>query len=256
MQRTSMLVAALLLVSCKGPDDSRRGDTTAPARDTAGATGALTDPQILVLASQVDASEIGAAQGALAKLGDRAVRAFAEQMIAEHVAMDSARSVELPVKKEQARRPPPQWSTMRAASAAHGALLMTMPAGPAYDRAFVAVQVAAHAQALDSLTLWSGAARDGAVQDALAQTVGRVKVHLERARALQAALGGTAAEAPPPPPPDTSQQRVEDVQGNVEKTRVTDTTSTRPRSQAAPPPTPAPKGVRPQDAAPVTPKKP
>ena len=256
MQRTLRLAAALALAACKGPDDTRRGDTTAPARDTARATGSLQDPQILVLASTLNASEIGSAQAALPKLGDRSVRAFAERMIAEHVAMDSALTVGLPVKKEQAAQPPPQWVTLRAASAAQGAMLATMPSGPAYDRTFVAVQVSAHTMALDSLTLWSGAARDGALQDALRQAVGRVQVHLERARGLVTALGGTATDTAPPPPPDTSHQNVEDVQGNVERSRVTDTTSTLPRPAGAPPPTPAPRGVRPQDAAPITPAAP
>jgi putative membrane protein len=256
MRRTLLLAATLVLVGCRGPSDTRRGDTTTPARDTASATGPLQDPQILVLASTINASEIGSAQTALPKLGDRSVRAFAEQMIAEHVAMDSALTVGLPVKKEQATRPPPQFVTMRAASAAQGAMLATMPARPAYDRAFVAVQVSAHTMAVDSLTLWSQAARDGSLRDALRETVGRVQVHLARARALQTALGGTATDTAPPPPPDTSQQRVEDVQGNVEKSRVTDTTSTLPRPAGAPPQTPAPRGVRPQDAAPITPAAP
>jgi putative membrane protein len=243
------LLTAVALTACKGPDDSRRGDTTAAARDTARATGALADAQLLVLASQIDGAEIGAAQAALPKLGDRRVRAFAEQMIAEHAAMDSALSVGLPVKKDSATRPPAQWATMRAANAAMGATLATMPAGGAFDRVYVASQVSAHAQALDSLTLWSGAARDGALRDALTRGIGAVKVHLERARALQVALGGGAADTSPPPPPDTSQQRVEQVRGNVEKSRQTDTSSTRPRPAPTPPP-PARDSARPPASRP------
>lgn len=256
MRRTLPLALTLVLVGCKGPNDTRRGDTTEPARDSARATGSLGDPQLLVLASTINSSEIGSAQTAMPKLGDATVRAFAQRMIAEHAAMDSALTVGLPVKKEQAAQPPPQFATLRAASGALGATLATMPAGPAYDRAFVAMQVSAHAMALDSLTLWSQAARDGSLKDALQGGIGRVKVHLEQARALQTALGGTATDTAPPPPPDTSQQRVESVQGNVEKSRVTDTTSTRPKPAGAPATTPPPKGVRPQDAAPITPKTP
>jgi len=256
MLRTLTLALALVLVGCKGPDDTRRGDTTEPARDSARAAGSLADAQIVVLASQINQSEIGAAQGALTKLGDRSVRAFAQQLAAEHSMMDSAFTVGLPVKKEEATRPPPQWTTMRAAAAHEGAVLNSMPAGPAYDRVFVAMQVTDHMTALDSLTLWSQAARDDSLKRAMQGAIGRVKVHLERARALQLALGGTATDVAPPPPPDTSQQKVEDVQGNVEKSRVTDTTATFPRPAGVPATTPPPKGVRPQDAAPITPKTP
>jgi putative membrane protein len=172
------------------------------------ATGApLTDPGVVVLLAQVHGSEIGAAQAALGKLQDPEVRAFATAMVADHQAMRNDLEA-LPVKAEQATQPPSQWATMNAVAKANSLLLTVLPAGPAFDRAYMALQVADHSTVADSLPVWQEAAQNGSLKQYIVGSIPRVEDHLQRARQILARMGGGTPEGPvPPPPPDTAWYR-------------------------------------------------
>ncbi|MDB4948346.1 MAG: hypothetical protein JWM27_995 [Gemmatimonadetes bacterium] len=214
MMRDRGAVAVLLLAGmaagCNGggrsSDDQQAGTTGDAAHTTAQtAIGApLTDPGIALLVGQIHSSEIGAAQAAMGKLQDARVRELATAMIAEHEAL-RAELEALRVKASQAPQPPPQWSTMDAVSKSNAQLLALMPAGPAFDRTYVTLQVVAYSTALDSLRVWQGLATDADLKACVGGAIPKVQTHLERARTLLGALGGgSEAAAVLPPPPDTA----------------------------------------------------
>jgi putative membrane protein len=196
-------VAALaaLLAACQRDAGATRVDTThAEAGDTAAvSSGPLTDRGVVTLLSQINTSEVGAAKGVLPKLSDPTVRGYAEHMVADHGQLDSAIKA-LPVNATPMPFPPGQFITMHAASAHMSAVLATMPAGPAFDRAYIASEVADHATAMDSLQLWRGAVRDEGLRTALDGALAKVQEHLNGARAIQTALGGGVDSAGSPWP--------------------------------------------------------
>jgi putative membrane protein len=201
---TAGSLAATLAACGRGDADATPADTTrTDPRDTAAvAGGPLTDRGVVTLLSQLNGSEVGAAKGVLSKLGDPAVRAFAQRMVAEHGRLDSAVKA-LPVNATPMPHPPAQFITLQAASAHMSGVLAALPAGPAFDRAYLASQVADHGTALDSLRHWRGAVRDAALRTAVDGAMATVQAHLQDAHALQDALGAGAAAGPPagPPPP-------------------------------------------------------
>jgi putative membrane protein len=206
--RTRIAAALLALGAaggCKGGAKVNEVQSDAVHNAQQTATGApLTDPGIVVLLDHVHGSEITAAQAALAKLQDPEVRAFANAMVTDHQEMRT-RLEALPVKGEQARQPPSQWATMDAVSKAGAQLLNTMPSGPAFDRAYMALQVADHSTALDSLRVWQGPAQNGSLKQYIVGSIPRVQDHLQRAQEIVSRLGGGTPSGPvPPPPPDTA----------------------------------------------------
>jgi putative membrane protein len=234
MRHSSLLatVAAVSLVTlataaCQRDVGASRADTTrAAAGDTSGvAAGPLTDRGVVTLLSQVNGAEIGAAQGALPRIGDPTVRAYAQKMLRDHAALDSAVKA-LPVNETPAPFPPAQFITMQAASKHLGAVLGTMAAGPALDRAYMASQVADHAQAMDSLQHWRGAVRDQALRTALEGAMAKVQEHLNDARAIHAALGGGVdSGGSPMPVPRLTPSEINQAAGSLDK-RPPDTTVT------------------------------
>ena len=147
------------------------------------------------------------------------MRGFAQKMITEHGALDSAIKA-LPVNETPMPFPPAQFITMHAASTHLGAVLSAMPAGPALDRAYVASQVADHALALDSLQHWRGAVRDGSLRTALDGAMAKVQEHLNGARSIQAALGGGVDSSGSPwPAPRLAPTEIRQAPGTLDQQR-------------------------------------
>jgi predicted outer membrane protein len=174
----SFLLACLAVTACRAEHEGAgRGDTSVLVHgDTANATS-LSAPQVVTLVSALNGSEIGAAQGALPKLGNKLTQAFAQAMVKEHGAMDSTIK-SLPAHGEPMPVPPPQVSTMQAASKAQGGLLGAMVPGKEFDRAYIASQVANHQMALDSITRWRQVVNDAALAAVLDQGETKVRAHL------------------------------------------------------------------------------
>lgn len=231
----AVVLTASLLSACGGGEEPRV-EITRPEdeeRDTL-ARAPLTDAGIYLLVSLVNGSEIGAAQVAVPKLWNPEVRAYAEMLLADHTAMSRAAApLVAALKVDSARMPPQQYGPMQEVSQSQAGTINRMPTGPSYDSAFVALQVQAHAMALDSLRRWGQAARFPGLQSAIAAALPRVQAHLDRARALQARLVAVRGSYPvAPPPPDTGWiQRLK--QASVPYATATADTLT---GMAAPPP--------------------
>jgi predicted outer membrane protein len=216
----------LLVTACRAEQAGVRGDTTAVLHaDSANATS-LSAPQVVTLVSGLDAAEIGAAQGALPKLGNKLTQAFAQTMIKDHGAMDSTLKA-LPAHGEPMPVPPPQVSTMQAASKAQGALLGAMTPGPDFDRAYIASQVANHQMALDSITRWRQVVKDEALAAALEQGESKVRAHLAQARSIQSALGGDTTGLKPSPAL-LKKQEVEKAPATLDRQKPDTTVSNTP----------------------------
>jgi putative membrane protein len=195
-----MLLAALAASAC----GREKGTDARDAEPPPGGSVRLSDGDVVMLVTQVSTGEIAAASAARGKLQNPEVRAYAERMLAEHGAMnDQMRS--LPVKGDTVSRPPLQFALRQAVSANEGALISTMPAGPAFDRTFIAMQVNGHSAALDSLRKWQRMVQTPAVRERIGGAIPTVEAHLSMARSIQSRLGpGTATGPILPPPPDTA----------------------------------------------------
>ena len=219
---TIALAFLFTALACKAEKAGVRGDTTAALHgDTANATS-LSDAQVLTLVSGINASEVGAASAALPRLGNKLTQTFAQSMIRDHGVMDSTIKA-LPAHAEPMPIPPPQVSTMQAASKAQGDLLGAMTPGLDFDRAYIASQVANHQMALDSLSRWRQVVRDASLGAALDDGMTRVRAHLAQARSIQSALGGGDTTGMTPSP---ALLKKPDVQkpGGVLGTQKPDTT--------------------------------
>jgi putative membrane protein len=189
-RQASLALGALLALSaCQRDAGAVRGDTTAAlSADTASASS-LSDVQVVTLVSGLNTAEIGAADGALPRLGSRLTQAFAQAMAREHGVMDSSIKA-LPANAAPMPVPPPQVATMLAAAKAEGDLLGGMTPGLDFDRAYLASQVVDHQHALDSLQRWRQTVRDARLGATIDDAITRVRAHLAQARAIQSALGG------------------------------------------------------------------
>ena len=216
------LATTVTIAACRAEEAGVRGDTTAVLHADSASATSLSAPQVVTLVSGLDAAEIGAANAALPRLGSRLTQAFAQAMIKEHGVMDSTIKA-LPAHGEPMPVPPPQVATMQAASKAQGDLLGAMTPGPAFDRAYIASQVADHQMALDSLTRWRQVVTDAALAAALDQGLTKVRAHLAQARSIQSALGGGDTTGMTPSP---ALLKKPDVQkpGGVFGTQKPDTT--------------------------------
>lgn len=235
MRRLPVAILCVLAAACRRGDGAVPADTNRiAAGDTAAiADGPPTERGVLTLLSQLNGAEIGGAQGVLPTLGDPTVRAYAQRMMADHGAMDSALKA-LPLHDAPSPFPPAQFITMRAGATQVSGVLSAMPAGPALDRAYVASQVAGHAQAMDSLRHWRGAVRDDGLRAAIDGALAKVQEHLDAARAIQAALGGGVDSAGSPRPvPRLVPGEIEQAPGTLDRQRP-DTTRARTARQLRP----------------------
>lgn len=199
MRHSPLLACTFAMLAIVGGCRADGGSPQAGQPNTANADpahhGPLGDAAILALVASINNAEIGGAMGAVGKLQDASAVQFAQQLQLEHKAMNAALD-SLPVTRDTITSPPSELVTMQVASKVRAQMITNMPAGPAFDRMWAALQVGAHADALDSLRVWQGVATSPSVKDALGAAMTRVSNHLERARALQSALG---AGATPPP---------------------------------------------------------
>lgn len=149
-------------------------------------TGDPADDDVRQVIAAIHKSEVDAAQLAVGKAQNAAVKSYAENMLRVHGG--PARSAPAP-----------------AAGAASGASDLLVPlqetsaktlaalrtaSGPAFDRAYATSQVASHQGALQTLSRLETAARDNALTDQIRTLKGEVQRHLEDARRLQSQLGG------------------------------------------------------------------
>lgn len=191
-----LLIAAGACVAEKReatPDTARAGTAVSPPpRDTAAVFAPVGDADIRMLAALINVSEIAAATIAVRKATAADVRTYATDMIADHTAMQQ--SVDADTASVAGTTPAgrARADTLRRVSRRQSDSLTALAPGAAFDRAYIDQQLSAHSMALDSLQRWSARTRSPALRSALTAAIPKVQSHLDRARVIQASLGGMA----------------------------------------------------------------
>jgi len=195
------------------PDTTRVGAGAAPGpRDTAAVFAPVSDPDVRMLMALINGSEISAGRTAARKGIVNDVRTFASDMIADHTAMQRAVGADTVAGAGTTPAGRARSDTLRRVSRRQSDSLDALPRGAAFDRVYIDQQVSGHSMALDSLVRWGGRSRDGATKALVDSAIPKVQSHLERARVVQASLGGViraahrlgADTAGRTPPPDTT----------------------------------------------------
>jgi putative membrane protein len=194
---TAAAVATLSLTACKKPASTTATDATQSAQtavnkaqDATGAAvgqtsaatmGSRDTGSFVSNASQGDMFEIEEAKIAEARSKNPDIKAFARMMVKDHTALSNAMKPlaiaagQTPAAKLDARRQG-FLDNLKAASDAD------------FNKTYIDQQVAAHEEAL---TLMQGYAKDGpdaGLKGAAAKAVPIVQMHLDKAKALQAAM--------------------------------------------------------------------
>jgi putative membrane protein len=198
MNRIAVLAAALSLAACGGAEDDAQVSTTgdaastapaAPAATTTPAAPAVTDPQIAAIVVAANQVDIDAGNLAKERASDPRVKEFAQRMITDHSGVNQAAS-DLVGKLGVTPEPNPTSQQLTTDGEAKRTELQGQ-SGAAFDRAYIASEVAYHQAVLDAIdqTLVPSA-RNGELKALLEQTRPAVQAHLDHARQLQTSLGG------------------------------------------------------------------
>ncbi|MDB4986288.1 MAG: hypothetical protein JWN04_1466 [Myxococcaceae bacterium] len=170
-------------------NDFDAGD--ASATSLVDAATALTDNQIIGVASALNMGEINAGMLALTKASGASARDYANMMVTMHTAAQT-RQTALGIAPATS---PQQQSVMTMASTALQNL-QNLPAGPNFDVAYLESQVMMHQSALALIdTVLLPSATTSALRDELTRTRGEVTTHLSEAQALLSSDGGVRADA-------------------------------------------------------------
>ena len=183
-QRTVFLLLLGGLGAC-----ASSGSNTAQSADLA--ASAQSDEKILAILHRSDVGEISAGMTAQQRATDPAVKAFAVMMVSEHTRLD-----------EQGNRLAQQLhassalpdSTLPGILSADSTALRLADNGAAFDRTYMAQQVAAHQRTLEVVDAGLRNAKDAQVKTALDSLVRpAVARHLAQARQIQSRLAGSTA---------------------------------------------------------------
>ncbi|HEU5305231.1 MAG TPA: DUF4142 domain-containing protein [Gemmatimonadales bacterium] len=206
LRNTGLVAASVLLVSlgsCKPREDAGTasgavdravaGDTmaAAPASDSAGQAGRLTDANIVALLDEANAADSTAGALAAKKATNAEVKAFAKLMMGEHHAL-RAQGQQL-AKKLQVTPEPPADDPVQTAAKAEMAALESAPKGVQFDRTYIDQEVAIHKALLDLAKQAHGQAQNEELKKLIEQAQPVIEKHLDMAEKLQQKLGGPTA---------------------------------------------------------------
>jgi putative membrane protein len=198
MNRIVAVAAALALAAACGDSEATEQASTADASSTAGAAPApaapaaapaVTDAQIAAIVVAANQVDIDAGELAKEKGSDPRVKEFAQRMITDHGGVNQAAS-DLVGRLGVTPEPNATSQKLTADGEANRTALQGQ-SGAAFDRAYIANEVAYHQAVLDAIdqTLIPGA-QNAELKALLEQTRPAVAAHLDHARQLQTSLGG------------------------------------------------------------------
>jgi putative membrane protein len=189
------LCAAALVAACakgdKTADSARAADSSAAA--TAAATPAapapapaLTDPNIVAILD--GANMIDSANGSVAatKATSAEVKSFGKDMMRDHHALRKA-GQDL-ARKLNVTPEMPAGDNSAAAGAAFKDSLTAMPAGAAWDKAYIDHEVAYHAAVLQTAQTALGAAQNAELKSLIEKAAPNLQAHLDHAKSIQSKL--------------------------------------------------------------------
>jgi putative membrane protein len=198
--RTNKLVAALsmaVLAACaKGDksayDSTARTDTaTATAATATPTTPALTDANIAALLDEANAADSANGKIASTRGTNPDVKAFGVLMMKDHHALRKA-GQDLVAKLGVTPTPPANDSLPMKGQKMADSLNATPKS--AFDRTYIAGEVAVHQQVLGLIDAALAAAQNAELKDLLTKARPNIEMHLKRAQDIQTKLGSAAAQ--------------------------------------------------------------
>jgi putative membrane protein len=198
MNRIVAVLALTLAAACGESDAAEQASTADAAAPVAAASApatqpaapAVTDPQIAAIVVAANQVDIDAGNLAKERASDPRVREFAQRMITDHGGVNQAAS-DLVGRLGVTPEPNPISQQLTSDGEAKRAELQGQ-SGAAFDRAYIANEVAYHQAVLGAIdqTLIPGA-QNAELKALLEQTRPAVAAHLDHARQLQSSLGGS-----------------------------------------------------------------
>jgi len=150
----------------------------------------VTDAQIAAIVVTANQVDVDAGRVAATRATSSAVKAFANQMVTDHTAVNESATA----LATRLHLTPEENATSRAlkdGGTKHLAALKDL-SGAAFDRAYVAQEVAYHQKVLDALdTVLIPNAENGELKALLVKVRPAFVAHLEHARQLQSSSGGS-----------------------------------------------------------------
>ena len=192
----AIALGACLAIACGGDragDDSTTTDTaggavaSAPVTSGAG-TGSMeaeprNDSEIMTLVAQDNDAEISSSQLALKNASSAQVKAFAQQMIADHTAMQKQGAQ---VGKALGTEGTGSDSTQAKMEMAQENLDdLKDKKGADFDKAYMDMQVQAHQKTLDDLRSFQAKAQNAELKTMITNAIPKVEAHLQKAQQLQ-----------------------------------------------------------------------
>ncbi len=158
---------------------SRAPATQGPATVTTEQATAMTAEQFVANAGASNMFEIQSSQLALESAGNERVRAFAEQMVADHTAAGERLQALLAESGSRIALP-------RQLDARHQSMLDQLAAstGEAFDAAYLSLQLQAHEEAVALFTAYAEAGGDETLRAFAASTLPVLQHHLSQVEAL------------------------------------------------------------------------
>jgi putative membrane protein len=164
-----------------GPETGMSADT-APA-DTAGATAALTDANIVALLDEANKADSSAGAAAGKKATSKAVKDFARLMMSEHHAL---RKQGQDLAKQLGVTPaPPASNPLTPLVESEMAALESAPKGAQFERVYIEQEIAAHKAVLDLVDDARGQAQNEQLQALIDQAKPVIQKHLDRAEEIR-----------------------------------------------------------------------
>jgi putative membrane protein len=201
-----VLLASSALAGCKGKDNAATTDTGAsamtpapapanttsaagaPAASTTGAA-ALSDPNIVYILDQANASDSARGRLAETKGTSADVKSFGRLMVGEHHAL-RAQGQQL-AKKLNVTPQAPSGDQSEAQAKQEMDSLNAMQKGAAWDKAYIDYEVTYHQQVLQTATKALDAAQNQELKELIRKAAPVIQHHLDRAQQIQKKLGTT-----------------------------------------------------------------
>ena len=188
------LCAAVLVAACakgdKTADSAKAADSamaSAPAAAPAApAAPALTDPNIVAILDGANAADSAAGSVAATKGTAADVKSFGKDMMRDHHALRKA-GQDL-AKKLNVTPALPAGDNSAAAATAWKDSLTAMPAGAAWDKAYIAHEVAYHEAVLQTAQAALGAAQNAELKALIEKAAPNIQAHLDHAKSIQSKL--------------------------------------------------------------------
>jgi putative membrane protein len=197
----AIVALAVLAGACRSKIETGTGNQGAGSSETAAITpadsgagvaagGELTDANIAALLDEANKADSAAGAIAVHKASNAEVKRFAREMMGEHHALRLAG--EQVAKKAGLSPSAPANDPVAPLAQQETSVLESTPAGPAFDRAYIEQEVAAHRAVKDLLDKSKGAAQNADLKAVIEKATPIVERHLNEAEQLQGKLAGKA----------------------------------------------------------------